>query len=204
MALFGGKAKNQEYEELIWNKLTNGDVIKFLTAWLQISDDDDGDKDSLWAIMQTDYYDDRKRTVVVTRDTVCIFKCSVSDLYEVSSSLRSARFAFGLTTSGETRAEAKRAKASEAVAGLKNTEGIFFNCTDCGFSPLSAYEDESNGISVSREKVMKIWAVVVKALMEKLYSDFVFSSVDSDTEIFGTTVYTFGYTVPSYNWKSWF
>lgn len=201
MALFGNKAKNQEYEEMIWNKLAKGEVIKILAEWLQIDDIEDS-----WAIMQTGYYDNRKRTVVVTKDTVYIFKCSASDLYEISSSLRSARLssAFAISDRGIARADAKRARASDAIDGLNNTDGIFFNCTTYGFSPLSAYEDETNGISVSSERVLKIWAVVVKALMEKLYNNFEYRNVESDSEIFGTTVYTFGYTVPSYDWKSWF
>ncbi len=202
MALFGGKAKNQAQEEFVWNKLTNGEVIKILTAWLQISDDDE---DS-WAIMQTGYYDDRKRTVVVSGDSVYIFRCSVSKLYEASSALKSAKFASATAFSvrATIRADEKRAKFRDAFDDVLDSDGIIFNCTDYGFKPLSAYEDQENDISVPRERVLKVWAVVVKALMEKLYNDFEFGSVDSDSELFGTTVYTFGYTVPSYGWKSWF
>lgn len=87
---------------------------------------------------------------------------------------------------------------------LKNVDFVGFNCTSYGYSPLTSFEDANSGIVVSEERVLQLWAGVVKNLMEQLFEDITCGNVDAESDVFGTTAYSFGFTIPHHEWKSWF
>lgn len=206
MGLFGSKVNKEEAERKVWDSLAKGEMIRYLARWIQKKDPNDDLSDGEWIFTQDGYYDDCKRTVVLTTDTVMIFKCSVVQVREVGYSIKSANFAtdFALTKNGEVRAEERRREALDSMNKLKSVDCVGFNCTSYGYSPLTSFEDLNTNTVISEERVLQLWAGVVKNLMKQLFEDITFGNVDAESDVFGTTAYSFGFTIPHYEWKSWF
>ena len=131
MGLFDGGSAKEVTENEVMNKLRNHPMLSAILAFL--------DGDISWATKCTGYYDNRKRMIIVGKDSLCI-KMNVYN-----------------------------EKANEQglmVIVEEDPNFEFITYTGFGYMPLHDYTG-TNGKVINTSRVLYIWASVIKDSMKE-------------------------------------
>ena len=199
MSLFERPPQKNAGEDLVFSKMYSGDLMRLIIDDIhQYSQKEDG----YWLMGQTNYYDDRERTVLIDENGIVIKKCAASKIKNANEELaKSKRIAtWAISDAKFRKAEETRERAMRQLESIENMEEFPINYTLYGYTPLPmSYIDQQQRIGLYRQQLLPVWAKAVKERIKVWHPTCEFSNV---TQL--ANIYMFWYKVPEWQWKSWF